>query len=76
MTSADVDAVTSAFQDRHGRPPAGVWVAPGRVNLIGEHTDYKAGLCLPVALQHATLAAIRPRADDVVGVVSPQEPDA
>ncbi|MCB7136646.1 galactokinase [Cellulosimicrobium marinum] len=49
-----------------------VWSAPGRVNLIGEHTDYNAGLCLPVALPHRTYVALRPRTDGVVRLVSAQ----
>jgi galactokinase len=49
---------------------AGVWSAPGRVNLIGEHTDYNAGLCLPTALPHRTFAALRPRTDHRVRLVS------
>ena len=69
-------AVRSAFADRYGEPPTAVGRAPGRVNLIGEHTDYNAGLCLPVALPHATLAAVRPRADQVVRVASLQQPDS
>jgi galactokinase len=68
--------VRAAFADRYGEPPGAVGRAPGRVNLIGEHTDYNAGLCLPVALPHATLAAVRPRADDVVRVVSHQQSEA
>ncbi|HLS73868.1 MAG TPA: galactokinase [Actinomycetaceae bacterium] len=52
---------------------AGVWAAPGRVNLIGEHTDYNAGLCLPIALPHRTFVAVRPRADRTVRLVSAQE---
>ena len=68
--------VRAAFADRYGAPPTALGRAPGRVNLIGEHTDYNAGLCLPVALPHATLAAARPRADDVVRVVSLQQPEA
>lgn len=56
--------------------PVGVWAAPGRVNLIGEHTDYNAGLCLPVALPHRTYVALRPRADGVVRLASAQEPEA
>src|SRR5690625_6680373 len=52
---------------------AGVWAAPGRVNLIGEHTDYNAGLCLPIALPHRTFVAVRPRTDRTVRLVSAQE---
>lgn len=54
--------------------PDGVWSAPGRVNLIGEHTDYNAGLALPIALPHRTWAAVARRDDDVVRLVSAQEP--
>jgi galactokinase len=67
-----VDALRTAFADRYGEPPATVGRAPGRVNLIGEHTDYNAGLVLPVALPHATYAAARPRADELVRVTSLQ----
>jgi galactokinase len=59
-----------AFGD--GGAPAGVWSAPGRVNLIGEHTDYNAGLCLPIALPHRTFVALRPRPDGVVRLASAQ----
>ena len=55
--------VAASFSETFGSPPAGVWSAPGRVNLIGEHTDYNAGLCLPIALPHRTYAAVRLRAD-------------
>lgn len=58
------------FSDAFGGQPDGVWAAPGRVNLIGEHVDYNGGLCLPMALPHRTFAAVRRRDDDVVRVVS------
>ena len=45
-----VARATELFRATFGEEPAGVWAAPGRVNLIGEHTDYNAGLCLPIAL--------------------------
>ncbi|MEU2202645.1 galactokinase [Isoptericola sp. NPDC019482] len=57
-----------------GEAPDGVWSAPGRVNLIGEHTDYNGGLALPTALPHRTYVALRHREDDVVRLGSAQAP--
>src|SRR5207253_4463229 len=59
-----VDAVTAAFADRVGRRPDGVWRAPGRVNLIGEHTDYNDGFVLPVAIDRSVVVAAARRADE------------
>lgn len=61
-------AVATQYDDRFGDLPQVIGRAPGRVNLIGEHTDYNAGLCLPMALPHATFAALgsAPGADCVV----------
>ncbi|MEA5155297.1 galactokinase [Raineyella sp.] len=53
-----------------GAAPDGVWAAPGRVNLIGEHVDYNGGTCLPIALPHRTYVALRRRDDRVVRLVS------
>lgn len=47
-------------------------MCPGRVNLIGEHTDYNDGLCLPIALPHKTFVALSYRDDDVVRLISDQ----
>ncbi|MCT2980699.1 galactokinase [Propionibacterium freudenreichii] len=58
------------FEQIFGHAPTGVWAAPGRVNLIGEHTDYNGGLCLPIALPQRTYAAAGPRDDDIVRVAS------
>ena len=70
---ADVaGTLTARFAEDFGGPPDGVWSAPGRVNLIGEHTDYNAGLCLPFALPHRTYAAIRVRHDDRFTMASVQ----
>ena len=61
-----VDAVTDAFTARAGRPPEGVWRAPGRVNLIGEHTDYNDGFVLPVAIDRSVVVAAARRDDGVL----------
>src|SRR6516225_7103764 len=57
------------FADRFGRRPT-VSRAPGRVNLIGEHTDYNDGFVMPAALEFATLVAASPRADRRLNVYS------
>ncbi|MGH4011017.1 MAG: galactokinase [Pseudonocardiaceae bacterium] len=53
----------AAFRGEFGRDPEGVWGAPGRVNLIGEHVDYAGGLCLPLALPQRTVVAAAARDD-------------
>ncbi|MGL5866793.1 MAG: galactokinase, partial [Dermatophilaceae bacterium] len=58
-----------------GTGPAGVWSAPGRVNLIGEHTDYNGGLVLPIALPQRTSVAVAIRQDDLVRMHSVQTGD-
>src|SRR5215213_4256792 len=63
-------AVVRAFEERFGEPPAWVARAPGRVNLIGEHTDYNDGFVLPMAIDRAVWIALRPRADRHVEVHS------
>jgi len=52
----------------HAEPA--IFVAPGRVNLIGEHTDYAEGFVMPVAIDFATLAAISPRTDGKIAIYS------
>ncbi|MGI5469216.1 galactokinase [Streptomyces sp. CA-132043] len=56
----------AAFREVFGTAPAGTWAAPGRVNLIGEHTDYNDGFVMPLALPHTTIAAAAPRTDGVL----------
>ena len=59
------------FEQEYGAgQPDGVWAAPGRVNIIGEHIDYNGGPCLPIALPHRTYAALRRRDDKVVRLAS------
>ncbi len=64
------DRVTNAFRSRHGSDPVFVVRAPGRVNLIGEHTDYNDGFVLPMAIDRAAWIALRPRADGRVVATS------
>ena len=58
----DVNGITTRHTVKFGNPPA-VFLAPGRVNLIGEHTDYAGGFVMPAAIDFGTLAAISPRSD-------------
>ena len=69
MTAA---AAAELFEKAFGRRPSGVWSAPGRVNLIGEHTDYNAGLCLPIALPQRTYVAVSRRDDELLRMTSAQ----
>ncbi|OSZ56990.1 galactokinase, partial [Streptomyces pharetrae CZA14] len=55
--------VRDGFAELYGTEPEGVWAAPGRVNLIGEHTDYNDGFVMPFALPHTALAAVSRRTD-------------
>lgn len=59
-----------AFTMRFGAPPRLIVRAPGRVNLIGEHTDYNDGFVLPIAIDRATFVAARAREDRTVRVFS------
>jgi len=68
----DLCQLHAAFVTRFGAPPAFVVRAPGRVNLIGEHTDYNEGFVLPIAIDRATFVAARARADRVIRVHSAQ----
>ena len=74
----DEGAVQAAnlFRDAYGYEPRGVWSAPGRVNIIGEHVDYNGGPCLPIALPHRAFVALSPRSDRTVRLVSTQTREA
>ncbi len=62
MTMLDTSTIRAQFERRFGRPPQVVVRAPGRVNLIGEHTDYNDGFVFPVAIDRATYVAAAPSA--------------
>ena len=69
MTSA-----TDLFRELTGSEPLGVWSSPGRVNLIGEHTDYNDGFVFPFAIEHRTEVALGLRDDARIRVVSTFDP--
>ncbi len=70
-TSGDPrERVMREFASRHGAPAALVARGPGRVNLIGDHTDYNDGFVLPMAIDRAVWIALRPRSDGRVSVHS------
>jgi galactokinase len=63
-------AARAGFIKHFGSEPNGIWSAPGRVNLIGEHTDYNEGFVLPFAIDRRTYAAIASRGDGIARVAS------
>jgi galactokinase len=64
--------VVDGFAELFGELPSGVWSGPGRVNLIGEHTDYNDGFVLPIAIDRRASVAVRLRADRLVQCASRQ----
>lgn len=66
----EANAARQAFVALTGRAPDGLWFAPGRVNLIGEHTDYSEGFVLPFAIAERAYAAAGRRTDGIARVTS------
>ena len=75
MPDSTLTAVKRDFESTFGYAPAGVWSAPGRVNLIGEHTDYNEGFVFPFAINRRTYAAIGQRTDNLIRVASSFSPE-
>src|SRR5512146_1129163 len=65
-----VRRAVQGFTSRYGRPPATAWSAPGRANLIGEHTDYNDGFVLPFAIAERTAVTAGRRDDGMITVAS------
>lgn len=65
-----VEALSDTFESQFGERPERIFQAPGRVNLIGEHTDYNDGFVLPCAIDYQTLVAVTPRTDNLVRVIA------
>jgi galactokinase len=72
MTAGPASAVATWFREVTGRSPEGVWCAPGRVNLIGEHTDYNEGFVAPIALAQRAFVAAAGRSDGRINLWSRQ----
>jgi galactokinase len=62
------ELVSKTFQEKFKEAPSVIVRAPGRVNLIGEHTDYNDGFVLPMAINRAVWIALRPRNDKRVSI--------
>ncbi len=69
---ANLQELTSLFEEKFGTSsnPVAIFHAPGRVNLIGEHTDYNGGYVFPAALTFGTTLLIRKREDKQIGFAS------
>jgi galactokinase len=71
--TALADRAAASYRKRYGAEPDGVWFAPGRANLIGEHTDYTGGFVLPFALGSGVVVAAGRVPDGQLTVCSRQE---
>ena len=71
--SEAAERAAQLFEESFGYEPDGVWSAPGRVNIIGEHVDYQDGLCLPMAISHRCFAAAARTPTDRLRVRSAQD---
>jgi galactokinase len=79
MTLNELTAhITAEFQKTYGRAPRWIAAAPGRVNVIGEHTDYNDGFVLPMAIEFYTIMAAdrRPDGKDIITFRSTSQPEA
>lgn len=63
--SIDIAKAKAAFAEHFGGAPEIVVCAPGRVNVIGEHTDYNHGFVLPMAIERETVLLARRRNDGI-----------
>lgn len=70
MSDQLIAEVKGGFQAKFNYPTSGVWCAPGRVNLIGEHTDYNEGFVFPFAINRHTYAAIALRSDKTIRIAT------
>lgn len=65
-----INKTAQAFEDQFGYKPDTIVQAPGRVNLIGEHTDYNDGFVLPCAINYKTVISCHKRSDNLVRVIA------
>ncbi|MGC5629787.1 galactokinase [Georgenia sp. Z1344] len=75
-TGLSATGLRDAFAATFGHAPTGVWSAPGRVNLVGEHTDYNGGASLPFAIDRRARVAVALREDGVVRAGTSFSPDS
>jgi galactokinase len=68
--TADITALRRAFEEQFGHEPQLISEAPGRVNLIGEHTDYNGGFVLPAAIDRTVAVALAQREDGILRAFS------
>jgi len=70
MMQEQIEKVAATYRQYFNENPSSIVTAPGRINLIGEHTDYSEGFVLPVAIDRNVAVAFTPRADKIIRVYS------